>query len=141
MLKGDVLRPAVVIHHTDSCRHLHPPRHRLTVPELSIAGRALERVPRCVSVIQDGPLPGLVGIARHDVRFDPDGATNRFVDDIPVAFQQTRDVRRKPIHEGAVGDHAGLDDFGERGPIFLARQAFEVLNVAEGRCRLVHGAH
>ena len=111
------------------------------MPELPIAGRALQRVSHRVSVVQDGSLPGLIGITGNDVRLDPDRPTNRLVDAVAIALQEPCDVRHQPIDERTIGDHAGFHDFGQRRPIFLVWQAGEILEIGEDRYGLPHGAH
>ena len=94
-----------------------------------------------MAVIQDGSLPGLIGVTRNDAGFDPDRPSNRLVDAVVIAPQDRRNVRRQPLDETAIGDHAGFHDFGERCPIFLVWQALEVLDIGEDRCGLPHRAH
>ena len=59
------------------------------MPEFPKAGRALERVAKGMSVIEDGSLSRLMRITPDHIGFYPDRSTDRFVDDIRIALQET----------------------------------------------------
>ena len=60
LARGDI-RGASSGHHAEFGRNLHPPRHRLAVPDPAVTEGTLETVPDGMTVIQDGAPPDSVG--------------------------------------------------------------------------------
>ena len=77
----------------------------------------LDRMPECVTIVQDDPDALLGEVFAHDPGLDPDRAFDQFP--FPVICRQRRDDRiaLDEFENRRVGDEAGLDDFGQAGTL------------------------